>query len=234
MPQQTTNIPGMPASVSYTANEVLLRSLQQRREVLADQYETAMRSRGQIGQERLNAQARGDASMVREYDVTIERLGTRMREIERSIEGVDRQIDVAMKQTGLSESPLTVTSTEPAASTPLSISVLTTASEQLLVTQRLQFQKMMMAEAAVLLALGALLWRFGFLRGRRQAPRVDAPRDESRLQESIDAIAIEVERLSEGQRFVNNVMSARRVDRDVAPAQPPLPAPNETSWITPH
>ena len=69
----------------------------------------------------------------------------------------------------------------------------------------------------VLIGLGArVLWR----RGSRQTPTLGAPHDGrrmERLETAVDAIAIEVERISEAQRFMVGLLSesvpARSVER---------------------
>ena len=92
----------------------------------------------------------------------------------------------------------------------------------------------MVAEGAVFLLLGVVLWRLGLARGRRQTVRAEAPRDD-RMQQAVDAIAIEVERLSEGQRFINNILSAKRPERDALPAQArPIADPRDGTRNTPH
>jgi len=51
----------------------------------------------------------------------------------------------------------------------------------------------------------------------------------------VDAIALEVERLSEGQRFVNYILSTKRPERDALPVSPrSTSAPGDGSWNTPH
>jgi hypothetical protein len=238
MPQQT-GAEGGPAFAGVDAQSLRLRVLQERRELLSDQYQSAMTERGRIGQERLNAQARGDAAMVREYDGVVARIGARMQELEQAVQGMDRQIDDAMKSPiqfeatapGQPGEPVTVTVMPPP---PPDFGTLVAQNEALNV-QRIEYQRIMVAEGAVLLMLGALLWRFGVARGRRQAARAEPPRDDSKLQQSVDAIAIEVERLSEGQRFINNVMAGRRPEREPLPAQPlPIVEPRDSAWITPH
>jgi len=229
MPQDA--ITAGATAASQVAQTVRLQALHARREMLSEQYQSAMRERGQIGQERLNAQARGDAGMVREYESVVARIGGRMQELERSIQRLDQQIDEAMK------APLPVEVAVPGA--PGEPAAITIAPPPYfpddLMAQRIQFQRMMVAEGAVFLMLSALLWRFGVLRGRRQAARAEAPRDDTKLQQAVDAIAIEVERLSEGQRFVTNILSTKRPERDVVPLSPrPLAEQPESTWITPH
>lgn len=207
-----------------------IRALQERREVLADQYQTVMTQRGHIGQERLNAQARGDVAMVKEYEGVVSRLGERLQGIEREMQVVDKQLEAAMK------SPVTFDAEAPVAGAEaVTFSTQPPYPIAELILQRAQFQRFMVGEAVVMLMLGAVLWRFGVARGRRQAARVEAPRDDSKLQQAVEAIAIEVERLSEGQRFVTKILSTKRPERDELPVAPPsIAAPPERSWITPH
>ena len=229
MPQQIGTA-GEHAIASFSVQSVQLQALQARRELLADQYATAMTERGRIGQERLNAQARGDVAMVREYEAVVTRIGERMQGLERSIQGVDRQIDEAMKSPVQVEPIAPVAPGEPG----MAVTVMPPPFADFAV-QRMQYQRMMVAEGAVFLLLGALLWRFGVARGRRQVRHVEAPRDETKLQQAVDAIAIEVERLSEGQRFINNLMAGRRPEREALPVQPlPIAEPRDGTWITPH
>lgn len=236
MPQQT-GAAGGPAIARINAQSVHLNALQERRELLSDQYQNAMAERGRVGQERLNAQARGDAAMVREYEGVVARIGNRMQELERTLADVDRQIDEAMK------SPVQVEAIAPGApgelvaiTPPVAFDARSLVStSQALVAQRVEYQRIMVVEAAALLMLGALLWRLGVARGRRQAVRIEVPRDDTRLQQAVDAIAIEVERLSEGQRFINNILSAKRPEQEALPAQPrPMVEPRDDTWSTPH
>ena len=235
MPQQTA---GEPAFARINA-QMQLQALHERREMLSSQYQSAMTERGHVGQERMNAQARGDAGMVKEYDGVLERIGKRMQEIERTMAGVDKQIDEAMK------APVQVEAIAPGAGgaavaipgpPPMEFDFGSLMHQgEALRAQRDEYQQMMIAEGAVLLMLGALLWRFGVARGRRQALRMAAPRDDTKLQQAVDAIAIEVERLSEGQRFVNSVLSGKRPEREALPAQPrPAAEPRDPAWNTPH
>jgi len=200
--------------------------------MLADQYQSAMRERGQVGQERLNAQARGDAAMVREYEGVVARLGDRMERLERSMRALDAEIDEAVASGVQVELPAPAAPGEPAA-----VTVLPPFEPDVhaMIAQRVEFQRMMVVEGAVLLVLAGVLWRLGLARGRRQAAAIPPARDQEKLQQSIDAIAIEVERLSEGQRFINNLMAGRRPEREALPVQKlPVAEPRDPNWITPH
>ena len=63
--------------------------------------------------------------------------------------------------------------------------------------------------ASVVLALGTrVLWRLGSRPPKPAAPQISREEFE-RLQTSVDAIAIEVERISEGQRFTVTLLSSQ-------------------------
>jgi hypothetical protein len=235
MYQETSGEAAAP-SISNVVSLVQLQALQQRREMIADQYQNIMAERGRIGQERLNAQARGDVGMVREYDATIARLGTRLQNLERTLQATDAKIDEAMQVPMTVEGePISTTNPGPA------IALIPPTGSQvdgMLRAQANEYQRAMAIEAVGLLLLGAVLWRFGVARGRRKAREEalalpQAARDDDRLQQAVDAIAIEVERLSEGQRFINNLMATRRHEREALPAHPVI-TPSDGSRVTPH
>ena len=86
----------------------------------------------------------------------------------------------------------------------------------------------------VVIGLGArVLWRWGSRRG----PAVQAPHDDERMQRletAVDTIAIEVERISEAQRFMVGLLGessqARKADR----AELSLPNRSSARSNTPH
>jgi hypothetical protein len=67
---------------------------------------------------------------------------------------------------------------------------------------------------------GFALYRWGFARARARFARASAPADTARmdqLQTAVDTIALEIERISEGQRYVTKVLgegTAQPVDVD--------------------
>ena len=88
--------------------------------------------------------------------------------------------------------------------------------EETLVFAQVMTVIVMSTAAFVAIALGArILWR----KGSAVKPRVEAPYDEQRqqrLETAVDAIAIEVERISEAQRFMVGLLGeasqARRAE----------------------
>jgi hypothetical protein len=57
--------------------------------------------------------------------------------------------------------------------------------------------------------------------------------DAGRLEQSVDAIAVEIERITEGQRFMAKLLAERAAADRAAPDRVALPAP-EPRVITPH
>jgi hypothetical protein len=87
--------------------------------------------------------------------------------------------------------------------------------------------------AFVAIGLGArVLWRMGSRR-KDPAARVDEGRMD-RLESAVDAIAVEVERISESQRYTVNLLSDRLPPR-TADRLGELPSPNSNRRAnTPH
>ena len=87
-------------------------------------------------------------------------------------------------------------------------------------------------EAAGFVLLAAILCRWTWLRAKaRFAPRV--PVENSQLQQAVDAIAIEVERISEGQRFVTTLLNQRHIERKEQRPGVVSPIPSRMKEITP-
>lgn len=84
---------------------------------------------------------------------------------------------------------------------------------------------------AVLTGIGVFAHRF-VERTNRLPARSAAPLDDARLQrieQALDAIAMEVERLGEGQRFVTKVLAEHRPELPAPEAPPP-----RGRSVTPH
>lgn len=83
----------------------------------------------------------------------------------------------------------------------------------------------------IVLAIGVPLVRARIRQMDRDAigPRRDGALDErlGRIEQAIDAMAVEVERIAEGQRFTNKLMADARTlpSPQVQPAWPPAAAP---------
>ena len=68
----------------------------------------------------------------------------------------------------------------------------------------------------IAISLARLIWRRASGPDQRPAISDDASRRLVEMQQSLDSMALEIERISEGQRFVTKLMSGRPV-ADLAP-----------------
>jgi hypothetical protein len=97
-----------------------------------------------------------------------------------------------------------------------------------------QVMTVIITSATVLIAVGLAarhVWRLGS-RPRQRAPMIDESRME-RIENAVDAIAIEVERISEAQRFTTTLLADRLPAR--AERVPELGQPGVAKRInTPH
>lgn len=66
---------------------------------------------------------------------------------------------------------------------------------------------LLLGEALLFALLGVVLWRMAFRRGAKSADLASETLMATQLQQSVDVIAVEVERISENQRFVTKLLS---------------------------
>ena len=193
-------------AVPRTAAE--LKVLRATREELSGQLDEVTQRRGRLGQERLNAQARGDAAMVKEYSGTIDKLGDRMTELQAQVDAADKAIAQAVERgVGQRTAGETQVITLPGGQTFGIGSVgggeaVATVPPPDLSEMQVRYERLMMLEAAGFLLLGAIVTRVLWTRARKAVGAGD-----SNLRNSIDAIAIEVERISENQRYVTKLLT---------------------------
>ena len=70
------------------------------------------------------------------------------------------------------------------------------------------------------LSISRLFWKRGSRKMTMAPAAPDSTERLERIEQAVDAIAIEVERVSEGQRFVTRLLSERAPAIGAAPAQP--------------
>ena len=199
--------------VPRTAAE--LAALEARRDELSSQFEAVTERRGRLAQERLNAEARANAGgkqdlvMVKELEQQVTELGQRSLRIQRELtgtedaiaaaraRGVGADVEVAARAgPGLLPPPAlpTIISVPPRGGTDADL--VKGKYEQFLLLEALGF---------VLLGIigGRLLWRAAI----RSASRATQVPGMTNMQQSLDAIAVEVERISENQRYVTKMLT---------------------------
>ena len=190
-----------------------LEALTRSREELTDQLERLIEQRGELAQQRLNAEARAEHSsnpaldrrLIREYEQQIAALGDRSATLQRQIALADEAIANAVARGVGGETqvdrPVTSVISIPGGCGDFS------AREALL---RQRYESMMVAEAAGLIlaavVVGRLLWRRA---QRRTSALFASATDVNSMRVAIDAIAVEVERISENQRYATKLLQER-------------------------
>ena len=188
--------------------ETLIRS----REELSNQLERVTEQRGELSQQRLNAEARAQSSadpsldrrLVREYEQQIGELGARAGQLRAQIAQADEAIAQAVAQ-GVGGA----TEGEPLQTNVISIpgGEDFSAREALL---RDRYESMMIAEGAALILLSVVAWRLLWRRAQRKAATLYASNaDVTSMKVAIDTIAVEVERISENQRYATKLLQER-------------------------
>ena len=79
---------------------------------------------------------------------------------------------------------------------------------------------MLFVASPIALSISRLLWKRGSRKITVPPPAPDSTERLERIEQAVDAIAIEVERVSEGQRFVTRLLSERAPAIGAAPAEP--------------
>jgi len=197
-----------------------------KRDALREQLESMTDRRGRLAQERLNAQARADAgggaadrAIITEYEQRITDLGKRMRSTETELDKTEDQLTEARSKLASAEQQQAPTPPEmpdlpnipaiaggfPGAAAQVFTMAGGREREALL---RSKYQTMMIAEGATLLLLFVIGWRMVWVSAKRRFARgFDAMPGLTDLRQSVDAIAVEVERISENQRYVTRMLT---------------------------
>ena len=205
-----------------------------KRDALKEQLESMTDRRGRLAQERLNAQARADAgggapdrAIVAEYEQRINDLGKRMRSIETELDKTEDQLTTARaKFVGAEQEQPAVPAMPNLPNLPVIAGGFGGAAQVFGVPGsrerealiRSKYQTMMLAEGATLLLLFVIGWRMVWVSAKRRFARgVEGVAGMTDLRQSIDAIAVEVERISENQRYVTKMLTegsapAQRID----------------------
>ena len=188
-----------------------LEALMRSREELTNQLERVTEQRGELAQQRLNAEARAqhsanpaiDRRLMQEYEGQINQLGERSAQLQRQIAQSDEAIARAVAQGVGGEAP-----GEPVTSTVISVPSEDFAGREALLRQR--YESMMVAEAAGLILASVIVWRLMWRRAQRKAATLFASNtDVTGMKLAIDAIAVEVERIAENQRYATKLLQER-------------------------
>ncbi|MDB4898612.1 MAG: hypothetical protein JWN53_420 [Gemmatimonadetes bacterium] len=209
--QRVTVVDGATRTTLYTAKDIA--ALKGRREELSNQLSSADGRRRRLQESLRRADGADKAGLEQRLKV----LDARIAGLEADIADNGAKLASPEAQsvtTGLAWSPASGNRIR-ANETPIAI----------LVT--------LFVLSPIALSFSRLMWRRGTLRPRPEMSEPD-PRLE-RIEQAIDAISIEIERVSEGQRFVTRLLSESRPAVAIGgqPAKEPLRAGAQESIPTP-
>ena len=190
--------PASPAAAQATSGE--LQALEARRSELRSQL-TSLTQRRAL----LDAQARQVTGAARaNLDARIATLDERTNRIDDELNSVDDQVNAALAR-GATRAPNPfdnfIQMRDRMATLPGAVPPISPRKIDML-------YNVVAVEGIGILLLGFVLWRTWRRRGPVSVARL-APEDSGRidaLQRAVDVIAVEVERISEGQRYVNKVL----------------------------
>ncbi|MEX2151935.1 MAG: hypothetical protein WD825_01275 [Gemmatimonadaceae bacterium] len=161
-----------------------------RRGELKNQLESITRQRDAIAEQMRTAP---DAASARELQSRLKAMDTRSARLEQEILQADDVIAEAVGRIGPDVQRQTSTTVPPPPPNRPIVGLV------------------MLLEGLAFVLLGVVLWRYAWKRAERKfsRPAVDSPSRLDQLQQSVDVIALEVERISEGQRYVAKVLNEK-------------------------
>ena len=205
-------------NVQVPRTETELRTVSLHRQELSSQLEQLSDQRNSLMGERHNAVVnQAPPAVVAELDARIKSLGDRVVRIEREKLATDDAISQALAR-GVGTS----TETTPAPGAPgsgagdFAMSLLNQGMMQQQLSQleesiRNDYQRKMVFGGTGLVLLAVLVWRWAWSRAsarlRRELASASPAGTPRELKDAVDAIALEVERISENQRFVTKLLS---------------------------
>ena len=191
------------------------------RRELENQIESVGDRRGNLVQQRHNADATGNTAVVREMDAQIAQLGARLSNLEKQkiqlddaiMDAVRRGVGQETQRTPAPGEPWSLQPGIPVPPTPPvpgEVFTLLPPQEPLTWLQ-INAERLLVGQGILFALFGVVLWRVA-RRGRR-APEMQGGVE---MRQALDAIAVEVERISENQRYVTKLVAERIGE---APAQ---------------
>ncbi len=196
MRQQAIQTPGNAAQLS---------ALRERRDELETQLDALSDRRQRLVNERSNAQANGNQAMVGELDAQLRETSARLRRVEAEKLAMDDAISAALKQ-GISGQEVQVLPGVPAP--PSAIEHVIALPPPGLESPSVASERIMTLGGIGLVLIAFVMYRWGMHRGRRQTSLPQ--QNNAELRQAVDAIAIEVERISENQRYVTKLLSEQK------------------------
>ena len=196
----------MQQTVQNPKDASQLAALRARRDELENQLDALTDRRQRLVNERANAASfSGNEGIVGELDAQIKELSARLRRIDADKLAMDDAISAALRQGVSEEGGVRVISVSPPPPPGVSEQLIGVPESPESGPLQGRYERMMLFEALVFVLLAPVLWRWGVRRGRREA--VSSGQNDQQLRQAVDAIAIEVERISENQRYVTKLLA---------------------------
>lgn len=222
---QATTSGSSALPVPRTENE--LRTVTLQRQELSTQLEELSNQRNQLMGERHNAVVnQAPPAVIAELDARIKTLGDRVVRIEREKLAADDAVSAALARgigTTTESAPATTVGLPGDFAGTLAGNLLNQGMMQQQLAQleqniRNDYQRKMVFGGTGLVLLAVLVWRWAWSRAsarlRRELASASPAGTPRELKDAVDAIALEVERISENQRFVTKLL-AEQPDRTV-------------------
>lgn len=189
---------------------IRLSQLEARRDEIREQLESVTEWRGRLVQERHNAAATNNTAVVRDFDARIAELGERSNRLEREMLSLDDQISGLVGREGGGAQTVVDAAIQAAMAGGAARAPVISIPPRIVqrgVPDEAVFG-IMAGEALAFVLLGIVLVRRAFRRGKAEAlASGTGGQGVAQLQQSVDAIALEVERISENQRFVTKLLN---------------------------
>lgn len=204
------------AATTVPRTEAELRAVMLQRDELRSQLQTNSSSLERLTIERSLASQNNDQQAVREIAARMTEVRTRSARIEDQLVRLDEQVVQAIANgVGTRDVPAAMppqpVGVVPAPGLP-SPDYITEAVSEAVRDVRNDYERKMVGGGVTLILLGALAWRWAWRRAaarlRRELAAVQ-PTGQRELRDAVDAIALEVERISENQRFVTKLLSEK-------------------------
>jgi hypothetical protein len=186
-----------------------LEARQAVRRELQGQLEALTERRGRLVQERLNAQAASNQPVAKEIEAQITELGARIGRLDKQLtEANDAIMDAVNRGVGQPGgppgAPAEIVHVPPVPTPPGETFTLLPPPGPQMTWLQLNAERVVTFGGLTFLLLGAVLWRVA-RRGRR-TPELQGGVE---MRQALDAIAVEVERISENQRYVTKLIAER-------------------------
>lgn len=212
---QRAEAAGQPR-IGIPDNEAELRAISVLRSELRSQVEAVTELRQELTNQLAQAQAVNDRAGANEIMSRIRTLETRSATLQQQILQADDAIATALAR-GVGSSEGVSVTVPPFPMPPVMGFPRPGVDEDV-------FVGTILSMTLVFAFLGVLLYRWGWRRAKKQfaAAGSSDPAQIQNLQQAVDVIAVEVERISEGQRFVSKLLNERLegtalAERELAP-----------------